>query len=529
MNCGNDRYNDLVQRESRIMSAVTDNLYKDMYLYTAYLGRVKLSVSYTSDVDNVKLECKSGRNNDIVTRVIDSQKSRINFDTRPLLRSMVNTPAAIVNIAENKETYFQIQQMELQKSKMYNSIDGFNKHTKALDLMKKHNENEYNELLTKFPTVTYNKDKLHKLYVKNICVDIHFNTQMFLIFSRDVFKRDSINSGKFLVSLYNNPELDNAFFTGEYMVYGNGDKMFYPLGAIDVSAHELTHGMVHSTAGLKYVGHSGALNESFADVVGISFEFWLYNRFNNDDDKDNDLNGEADWLCGEDIGKTIKYLRNLRDPTKAKYPQPKKYGGKHWANPNKEDAKHDYGGVHINSGVPNKCFYLLSKDIGLYKALSIFYSCLLKLDSSSDFIDFRDTLVECAPESLKSKTQSCLDQVGLTRLAVSDWMQSPIENRVPNNRPRPKSPNNRPKPRPKSPNNRPKPRPKSPNNRPRPRPRPRSPEHHKDNLPYPNPHIPYQRFKCCPHCLCLQKNKTNIDSYRHDRHDRDSRNKRRRH
>ena len=329
-----------------------------------------------------------------------------------------------------------------------------------------------------------NQNVLHELYIENSCVDVHFNTQMFLLFLRELLNRDSINNGKLLVSLFNVPNLDNAFFTGEYMIYGNGDKMFYPLGAVDVSAHELTHGLVQSTAGLQYVGHSGALNESFSDVMVTSFEFWLYDRFNNNADTSDYLQGEFDWLCGEDIGKTVKYLRNLRDPTKAEFPQPKKYGSKHWANPNKESARHDYGGVHINSGISNRCFYLLSESIGIDNALPIFYNCLLRLGNLSDFIDFRNTLVECAGQH-KGQTVQCLTQVGLHPMAVSDWLRSPRENRVPQ----------KPKPEPQpSPTPAPQPEP-TPNPEPTP------------TQQYPNPHIPYIRGLCCPHCLCLTQAK----------------------
>jgi Zn-dependent metalloprotease len=59
------------------------------------------------------------------------------------------------------------------------------------------------------------------------------------------------------------------------MVFGNGDTQFYPLTSIDVIGHELTHGLIQGLPDLEYKAHSGALNESYADIVGTTFEFYI--------------------------------------------------------------------------------------------------------------------------------------------------------------------------------------------------------------------------------------------------------------
>ena len=67
----------------------------------------------------------------------------------------------------------------------------------------------------------------------------------------------------------NGEALDNAFWNGKAMFYGNGRHDFKPLaGGLDVAGHEMTHGVVENTANLEYEGESGAINESLADIFG---------------------------------------------------------------------------------------------------------------------------------------------------------------------------------------------------------------------------------------------------------------------
>ncbi len=81
--------------------------------------------------------------------------------------------------------------------------------------------------------------------------------------------------------------MDNAFWNGVFMAYGDGNVAFKPLAqALDVAAHEMTHGVIQHTVNLEYRGESGALNESFADVFAAMV------------DRD-------DWQLGEDVIKSL--------------------------------------------------------------------------------------------------------------------------------------------------------------------------------------------------------------------------------
>ena len=138
----------------------------------------------------------------------------------------------------------------------------------------------------------------------------------------------------------------NAFWGGDYMVYGDGDGFIARefSGALDVVAHENTHGLTQCTSNLVYQDESGALNESFSDMLGTATEFWA-------DANGLDPAAPPDWYIGEDI-----YLlsdngfRNMADP--AENFDPDHYSERYV-------GPEDNGGVHTNSGIPNHAFYLL--------------------------------------------------------------------------------------------------------------------------------------------------------------------------
>ncbi|MBL30239.1 MAG: hypothetical protein CMC81_03215 [Flavobacteriaceae bacterium] len=193
-------------------------------------------------------------------------------------------------------------------------------------------------------------------------------------------------------------DFDNAYWNGRAMFYGNGDLAFKPLsGGLDVVAHELTHGIIQYTASLIYQNESGALNESFADIFGVMI------------DRD-------DWTLGEDIIKSLDYfpyglMRSFEDPTLGN--QPAHYDDIY----NGED---DNGGVHINSGIPNKAFYLIAQDIGKDKAELIYYCALTNyLTRSSDFTQLRIAVESCAEEvygidsNVINSVKNSFDSVGI--------------------------------------------------------------------------------------------------------------------
>jgi len=149
----------------------------------------------------------------------------------------------------------------------------------------------------------------------------------------------------------------NAFYLGGFsgvMVYGEGllstqsfggQRWDYLAGALDVVGHELTHGVTEFTSNLIYENESGALNESFSDMIGTSIEFF-YQPVGSGPLK-------ADYLMGEDVI-TPGGIRSMANPQA--FGQPDHYSRRFIASP--PTAQNDYGGVHINSGIGNQAFYL---------------------------------------------------------------------------------------------------------------------------------------------------------------------------
>lgn len=144
--------------------------------------------------------------------------------------------------------------------------------------------------------------------------------------------------------------IDNDIYNG--MFYGRGGADLHPVVSLDVAGHEFSHMVINrnGNGGLDYKGESGALNESFADIFGTAVEFYV--------------NDNPNWTIGEGIIKNNvnpNYLRNMSDPNNTPAflapNQPDTYKGNHWLSTN---SSFDNGGVHINSGVGNYWFYLLS-------------------------------------------------------------------------------------------------------------------------------------------------------------------------
>ncbi|MEZ5421352.1 MAG: M4 family metallopeptidase [Vicinamibacterales bacterium] len=140
--------------------------------------------------------------------------------------------------------------------------------------------------------------------------------------------------------IFGNGIPSNFSFTGSGQTVG-------PLaGALDVVAHELTHGITDYTSGLEYQGESGALNEAFSDMVGTAVEAFFQPRGTGP--------LQADYLIGEDAfiaarPGAVSGIRSMAAP--AAYGDPDHYTRRF-------TGPEDNGGVHINSGIPNHAFYL---------------------------------------------------------------------------------------------------------------------------------------------------------------------------
>lgn len=215
-----------------------------------------------------------------------------------------------------------------------------------------------------------------------VAVSAHANMgRVYEYFLENHGRRGIVGDGTGMISLVHVTEdgnsMDNASWNGRFISYGDGGDAFKPLaGALDIAAHEMMHGIIEHTVNLEYRFQSGALNESFADIFGAMV----------DDD---------DWLIGEDVVNRDYYpsgaLRDLRYPHNGEVP-----GGYGWQPAHMDeyvelDSDVDNGGVHINSGIPNRAAYLVAEAIGREKMARIYYHILEAryLTPRSQFVDCR--------------------------------------------------------------------------------------------------------------------------------------------
>ena len=246
-------------------------------------------------------------------------------------------------------------------------------------------------------------------------------------FYKQVLDRNSIDNRGMRLDGYVHygRSYNNAFWDGREMVFGDGDGRLFSdfTGSLDVVAHELTHGVTDHTAGLEYHNQSGALNESMSDVFGSLVKQWSRQE----------SASEADWLIGDDIfSPSIQGdgLRSLRapgraydDPTLGRDPQPAHMDG-YERLPDTEAG--DWGGVHINSGIPNHAFYLVATGIGGYaweRSGQIWYESLRAVGPETEFQEFAETTVATAGRLFGAEEQRIVRaawrEVGIRVDAVS--------------------------------------------------------------------------------------------------------------
>jgi Zn-dependent metalloprotease len=186
-------------------------------------------------------------------------------------------------------------------------------------------------------------------------------------FYKKLFNRNSINNnGMPIIQTvrYREHSLKpfvNAFWDGQQMFYGTGMKGITNsfTSDLDIIAHELAHGVIDFEAALEYENQSGALNESYADVLGILVKQWTNNTSAR----------KSNWLIGSATLKGKNALRSMKapgtayknDPIFGDDPQPGHM--RQFVKLPNTDAG-DFGGVHFNSGIPNHAFYIASVEIG---------------------------------------------------------------------------------------------------------------------------------------------------------------------
>lgn len=223
----------------------------------------------------------------------------------------------------------------------------------------------------------------------------------------EVFGRHSIDDRgmALLGTVHYGRHYENAFWDGSQMVFGDGDGEVFNrfTRSLEVVAHELTHGVIERDASLTYQGQSGALNESFADVFGSLVKQYVRGQ----------TVEEADWLIGAELftdrvnGRAMRSMSNpgsaYDDPLLGRDPQPG----------HMEDfveTQEDNGGVHINSGIPNRAFYLVATALGGYawkEAGQLWYDALrdARLAQNDDFPSFAELTITIAGERPGSGNQ----------------------------------------------------------------------------------------------------------------------------
>lgn len=262
----------------------------------------------------------------------------------------------------------------------------------------------------------------------NAALDAHWGVSSTYDYFKNTFNRNSYNNAGAVLKSYvhYSSAYENAYWSGSEMVYGDGASTFAPLTSLDVTAHELGHGICEYSANLVYSRESGAINEGLSDIWGSVVE----NAF---------APTKQNFLIGEDITKVSPYyLRSMSNPKSGLSPQPDTYLGTNWKAATSSctpTSSNDQCGVHYNSGVLNHFFYILTQGktgtndkgnaysvtgIGFAKSAKIIYRMETSyLSSNSTYANVLTYAIQSAkdlygadsPEAIA--TQNALYAVGL--------------------------------------------------------------------------------------------------------------------
>lgn len=215
-------------------------------------------------------------------------------------------------------------------------------------------------------------------------------------FYRDVHGRNGINANgmKFISTVNYGADYENAFWDGSQMTYGRpgADSPFATFVLLDVCGHEITHGVTEFVGDIEYYGQPGALNEHLSDVFGELIEQRSKKQ----------TAGDADWVVGNGIwrpgvkGVGLRHMLKpgtaYNDPAVGKDPQPA-----HMKDYMKMSG--DNGGVHYNSGIPNRAFALFAIAVGGFaweKAGKIWYAARATCGRKPSFAQFAYHTIEAA-------------------------------------------------------------------------------------------------------------------------------------
>lgn len=252
-------------------------------------------------------------------------------------------------------------------------------------------------------------------FFDNAALDAHWGAEMTYDFWKNIFNRNSFDNNNAIIKSYvhfrrTTATLSNAFWNGSVMSYGDGVNK--PFTSIDICGHEIGHAVCTYTANLAYQNQSGAMNEGFSDIWGACIEHF---------GKTGNFSGTpaaAVWKIGEDI--TSGGLRSMVTPNTNG--DPDTFLGTNWKDTADEGTcipsgtTNDYCGVHSNSGVMNRWFYVLTvgatgtnnapiaerdtynvTGIGIVKSSQIAYYVERDyLTPNSTYFDARDASIEVA-------------------------------------------------------------------------------------------------------------------------------------
>lgn len=227
--------------------------------------------------------------------------------------------------------------------------------------------------------------------------EAYFGVEAALTLLREAFGRASYDDhgAQVVATVHYGSGYDNAFWDGRQLVFGDGDRKVFDrfTKPVDVLGHELAHAVTEYTAGLEYAGEPGALNESMSDVFASCLKQQLRNQ----------TVDEADWLIGEGLFMPTVRGRALRsmaepgtaydDPVLGRDPQVGSMA-------DYVETTQDNGGVHLNSGIPNRAFHLAATGIGGRSwegAGQIWYAALTSgIGPRTDFAGFAAATVSAA-------------------------------------------------------------------------------------------------------------------------------------
>ncbi len=244
-------------------------------------------------------------------------------------------------------------------------------------------------------------------------IDIHWAMEQTYFYFLNQHNLDSLGSDNEILGVAHAANNCNASWNGQWAKFGDGGIKCNPVTSPDIVAHELTHRVIQHSANLIYEKESGALNESFSDIFGVLVHF----------EADSEC---ANWVIGDEVKTFNNAPLGFRDMSNPKaFSHPDTYLGNCW-NPtnssctpntsctNYSNCGKDKYGVHINSGVQNYWFYLLSEGgngtndngdaynitgIGKEEAANIAYRNLnVYLSPTSNYADARNGSIEATKD-----------------------------------------------------------------------------------------------------------------------------------